>query len=85
RARAPAGERRAADAVYSQLTSGIVNSEDDQWRPDKLRERLTILLGVVNLSQGPPLPPHLREAAEIHEEFVRTIAAYHSFLEAHHQ
>jgi hypothetical protein len=62
-----------------------VNSEDDQWRPDKLRERITNLLGVVNLSQGPPLPPHLREAAEIHDDFERTMAGYHSFLEAYHQ
>jgi photosystem II stability/assembly factor-like uncharacterized protein len=84
RARAPATERRALETVYSQLTSGIVNSEDDQWRPDRLRERLTILLGVVNLSQGPPLPPHLREAAEIHDEFERAMAAYHSFIEAYH-
>jgi hypothetical protein len=42
------------------------------------------LLGVVNLSQGPPLPPHLREAAEIHAEFDRAMAAYHFFLEAYH-
>jgi photosystem II stability/assembly factor-like uncharacterized protein len=84
RAHPPLAQRSALDAVYSQLTSGVVNSEDDQWRPDKLRERLTILLGVVNLSQGPPLPPHVREAAEIHDEFERAMTSYHSFLEAYH-
>ncbi len=83
RPHAPAAQRRALESVYSQFTSRIVNSEDDQWRPDRLRERLTILLGVVNLSQGPPLPPHLREAAEIHDEFDRAMTSYHSFLEAY--
>jgi photosystem II stability/assembly factor-like uncharacterized protein len=82
RAHAAPARRRAIAVVYSQFTSGIVNSEDDQWRPDQVRERLTILLGVVNLSQGPPLPPQLREAAEIRAEFERTMAAYHSLLEA---
>ena len=67
RDRLPARQRAAYDAVYARLTSGVINSEDDQWRPDALRERLTTLLGVVNLSQGPPLPPHLREAAGIHD------------------
>ncbi|MBV8434720.1 MAG: hypothetical protein JO029_10630 [Candidatus Eremiobacteraeota bacterium] len=74
--------RRAIDAVYSRLTSGVVNSEDNQWRPDRLRERVTILLGVVNLSQGPPLPPHLKEATEIRTEFASVLAAYHA-LGAH--
>ncbi len=83
RGRMPKSQRRAFDAVYAALTSGIVNSEDDQWRPDALRERLTILLGVVNLSQGPPLPPHLREAAEIHDQFERAMSAYHTFIEAY--
>ena len=81
--RVPASQRHAFDAVYAQLTSGIVNSEDDQWRPDALRERLTILLGVVNLSQGPPLPPHLREAAEVRDQFERAMSAYHTFIEAY--
>jgi photosystem II stability/assembly factor-like uncharacterized protein len=80
----PPSKRRAFDAVYAQFTSGIVNSEDDQWRPDSLRERLTILLGVVNLSQGPPLPPHLKEAAEVHDAFESAMAAYHTFIEGYH-
>ncbi|MEO6835832.1 MAG: hypothetical protein ABI231_08000, partial [Candidatus Tumulicola sp.] len=84
RARAPSQRRPAFDAVYFELTSGVVNSEDDQWRPDALRERLTNLLGIVALSQGPPLPPHLREAAEIHAGFERAMTAYHSFLEGYH-
>ncbi|MBV8117136.1 MAG: hypothetical protein JOZ01_04120 [Candidatus Eremiobacteraeota bacterium] len=84
RARVSPPARRALESVYDQLTSGVVNSEDDQWRADKLRERLTNLLGVVNLSQGPPLPPHLREAAEIHDDFERAMTAYRTFIEAYH-
>jgi hypothetical protein len=70
-------------AVRSRFTSGVVNSEDDQWMPDRLRERLTILQGDVALSQGPPLAPHLREAAAIRAEFQSAMAAYQSFLAAH--
>lgn len=81
RAKATAAQRPAIDNVYAQLTSGILNSEDDQWRPDKLRERLTILLGDVNLSQGPPLPPHLREAADIRAQFDRAMSAYNVLLQ----
>ncbi|MGZ3553124.1 MAG: hypothetical protein ACXWNK_13635 [Vulcanimicrobiaceae bacterium] len=75
-------QRRALDRVYAQLTSGVVNSEDDQWTPDRLRERLTILQSDVALSQGPPLPPHLREAQAIREEYGEAMAAYHEFLTA---
>jgi hypothetical protein len=80
RATASGARRRAIDGVYRQLTSGIINSEDDQWTPDRVRERLTILLGVVNLSQGPPLPPHLTEAAEIRTEFEQAMNAYRELL-----
>jgi photosystem II stability/assembly factor-like uncharacterized protein len=76
--------RAGIAAVYRQFTSGVVNSEDDQLMPDRLRERLTTLLGVVALSQGPPLPPHEREAAAIHAEFVKAMTAYQRFLTAHH-
>jgi photosystem II stability/assembly factor-like uncharacterized protein len=72
--------RRAIEDVYRQFTSGVVNSEDDQWMPDRVRERITILLGDVNLSQGPPLPPHLAEAAEIHTEFERAMNAYRQLI-----
>ncbi len=71
-------------SVYSLFTSGIVNSEDDQLKPDHLRERLTILQGVVALSQGPPLPPHLREAAAIRTQFETAMNGYRAFLAAHH-
>jgi photosystem II stability/assembly factor-like uncharacterized protein len=77
-------ERRAIDAVYNQLTSGVVNSEDDQWKPDRLRERLTILQGDVALSQAPPLPPHEREAAAIHAEWIRLMAIYNRTVEEYH-
>jgi hypothetical protein len=60
-----------------------MNSEDDLLVPDRLRERLTILQGVVALSQGPPLPPHEREAAAIHAQFDGAMAAYRAFLAAH--
>jgi photosystem II stability/assembly factor-like uncharacterized protein len=71
-------------ALYAMFTSGAVNSEDDQLEPDHLRERLTILQGTVALSQGPPLPPHDREAAAIHAQFERAMNAYGAFLTAHH-
>ncbi|MBV8067635.1 MAG: hypothetical protein JO113_06640 [Candidatus Eremiobacteraeota bacterium] len=76
--------RTQGDAAYRPFTSGVVNSEDDQLMPDRLRERLTTLLGVVALSQGPPTPAQLREAASIHAEFVAAMATYESFLAAHH-
>jgi photosystem II stability/assembly factor-like uncharacterized protein len=78
RARASGAQLRAIDAVYRQLTSGVRNAEDDQWMPDRLRERLTILQGTLALSQGPPLPPHLREAAAVRAEFDQTMRAYHA-------
>jgi len=77
-------KRRAIATVYREMTSGVVNSEDDQWMPDRLRERLTILQGVVALSQAPPLPPHEREAAAIHAEFVRVMADYQQVIEEFH-
>jgi photosystem II stability/assembly factor-like uncharacterized protein len=72
--------REAVQRLYRQFTSGVQNSEDDQWMPDRLRERLTILQGVVALSQGPPLPPHEREATAIAGEYDRAMAAYRRFL-----
>lgn len=72
--------REAIQRLYRQFTSGVQNSEDDQWMPDRLRERLTILQGDVALSQGPPLRPHEREAAAIASEFDHAMAAYRQFL-----
>ena len=74
---------RDAARVRSMFTSGVVNSEDDLLMPDRLRERLTILAGVLALSQGPPLPPHVREAAAIRAQFDNAMAAYRAFLAAH--
>ena len=71
-------------ALYAMFTSGVVNSEDDLLRPDRLRERLTILQGVIALSQGPPLPPHQREAASITAQYEAAMSAYRAFLAAHH-
>ena len=70
--------------VRALFTSGIVNSEDDLLKPDRLRERLTILQGAVALSQGPPLPPHLREAAAVRAQYDAAMAAYDAFLRSHH-
>jgi photosystem II stability/assembly factor-like uncharacterized protein len=72
--------REAIDGLYRQFTSGVQNLEDNEWMPDRLRERLTTLQGVVTLSQGPPLAPHEREAAAIAREFDRAMAAYRRFL-----
>lgn len=72
------------NSVYSMFTSGVVNSEDDLLMPDRLRERLTILQGAVALSQGPPLRPHVREAAAIHAQFEHAMTAYRAFLASHH-
>lgn len=70
--------------VRKLFTSGVVNSEDDQLMPDRLRERLTILQGVIALSQGPPLPPHYREAAAIRAQFETAMSKYREFLAKHH-
>ncbi|HEV3154909.1 MAG TPA: hypothetical protein VGZ02_13965 [Candidatus Baltobacteraceae bacterium] len=78
---ATAQARRSIDAVYGRLTSGVVNSEDNLWRADRLRERLTILQGAVALSQGPPLPPHLLEAQAIRLQYESAMAAYNAFLQ----
>ena len=77
-------DKIAAAKVQAMFTSGVVNSEDDQLMPDRLRERLTILQGAIALSQGPPLPPHYREAAAIHAQFEAATGAYRAFLTAHH-
>ena len=82
RAGAPHSKRQMLERVYSQFTSGVVNSEDALLMPDKLRERLTILQGTMALSQGPPLPPHLREAAAIRLDYQHAMAAYGQFLTA---
>ena len=73
-----------AHVIRSTFTSGVVNSEDDQLMPDRLRERLTILQGAIALSQGPPLPPHYREAAAIRAQFESAMNAYHQFLATYH-
>lgn len=80
RAHASAARSHKIAAVYAVLTSDPVNSEDDQWAPDRLRERLTILQGDVALSQAPPLPPHLREAAAIRHDFDSAMASYRALI-----
>ncbi|MBV9232754.1 MAG: hypothetical protein JO030_01820 [Candidatus Eremiobacteraeota bacterium] len=82
--RTSSAEAHDQQAIRSTFTSGVVNSEDDQLMPDRLRERLTILQGAIALSQGPPLPPHYREATAIRAQFDRAISAYHGFLAKYH-
>jgi photosystem II stability/assembly factor-like uncharacterized protein len=72
--------RRTIDDVYHEFTSGVRNSEDNLWMPNRLREHLTILQGTVALSQGPPLPPHYREAAAVAADFERAMYRYRQFL-----
>jgi photosystem II stability/assembly factor-like uncharacterized protein len=81
---APSGVEGKGDRVTRQFTSGVVNSEDDQLMPDRLRERLTILQGGVALSQGPPSAAQLREAQAIRAQFDVAMASYRAFLTAHH-
>ena len=84
--------RRAVEAwhhpdiakIRSLFTSGVVNSEDDQLMPDRLRERLTTLQGVIALSQGPPTPAQEREATAIRAQYDSAMTAYRAFLTAHH-
>lgn len=70
--------------IRSLFTSGVVNSEDDQLMPDRLRERLTILQGVVALSQGPPTPAQEREAAAIRAQYDAAMASYRALSSARH-
>lgn len=83
RAHAPPRVQSEIFGVYRMFTSGVRNSEDDMFVPDRLRERLTILQGDIALSQGPPLSAHVREAASIHAEYQRAMIAYHRLLSTH--
>jgi photosystem II stability/assembly factor-like uncharacterized protein len=80
RTHSPTTLRKRIDGIHAQLTSGVVNPEDDLLMADRVRERITILQGDVALSQGPPLPPHLREAAAIRADYDRAMAAYNQLL-----
>jgi hypothetical protein len=67
----------------SLFTSGVVNSEDDQLMPDRLRERVTILQGVVALSQGPPTGAQQAELNAICAQFRKAMTAYRTILATH--
>ncbi len=70
-----------AQAISAELSSNPRNPEDDQWRADKLRERVLSLIDVYGLlSQGPPLPAHRREAAEIRPIFDAAMSQYRTFM-----
>ena len=68
------GQGLQDSAAYRALTSHPINSEDNLWFPDGLRERISTLLASLGLSQGPPTAAHLREAAEIRTQFATAIA-----------
>jgi hypothetical protein len=80
KAKATPAERQRIDAVVAALTSNPRNSEDDQWRPDRVRERIQTLIGIPSLSLGPPTPAQEREAAEILPEYEAAIATYRSYV-----
>ena len=61
-------------AAYRALTSHPVNSEDNLWFPDGLRERISTLILSLGLSQGPPSAAHLREAGEIKKQYDAAMA-----------
>jgi photosystem II stability/assembly factor-like uncharacterized protein len=72
---------REAQSVSALISSNPRNSEDNIWRPDKLRERLLILIDVYSaLAQGPPLAPHYREASEIEVQYNAAMLRYHGFI-----
>jgi hypothetical protein len=77
---AGAAERERLDKVAATLSSNPRNSEDDLWRPDRLRERVQTLIGVLALSQGPPTEAQSREAGEIGAEFKAVTATYPSYF-----
>lgn len=81
RAHAKPARKARIDSLIREFTSGVRNSEDDQWMPDRLRERITILQGTVALSQGPPLAAHQREASAIRRQYDAAMARYRAFLE----
>jgi hypothetical protein len=77
---------REAQAVSAELSSNPRNSEDDQWRPDRLRERLLSLIDVYSaLSLGPPLAPHRQEAAGIKQQYDRAMAHYDALVAQLHR
>ncbi len=51
--------------------------------PDRLRERLTILQGVVALSQGPPLPRNERGIRRHSRAIRKAMTAYRTILATH--
>jgi len=77
-------KKRPLDArgrlLYEQLTSNPLNAEDDQHRPDRLRERVQILLDDPALSQGPPTSAQLAEAAAIKAQFDQLIPEVMTYI-----
>jgi hypothetical protein len=65
-----------ASALYAQLTSNPVNSEDTLQRPNRLRERIQNLQVPLSLSNGPPTTAQQQEAAEIKAQFDGLMAEF---------
>lgn len=77
--------RSEIERAIGSITSNPRNSEDSftQNRSNRVRERVMNLQGVLALSQGPPLPPHLREREQVDSEFAQAMAGYRTFLRSH--
>ncbi|HXW75780.1 MAG TPA: hypothetical protein VEJ20_00050, partial [Candidatus Eremiobacteraceae bacterium] len=65
-------------ALFDSLTSNPRNSEDDLYRPDRIREWIQSLLLDIGLSQAPPTPAQEAEAARIAAALSPALAAYHA-------
>lgn len=83
---------REAARIEATLTSSPRNDQDDDFLSDRLRERIQFAIGLVSLPLasglgyggpylGPPLPPHEREAAQVHALFARRMSDYRDFME----
>jgi hypothetical protein len=48
--------------------------------PDKVRERITTLLGNFSESQQPPFAAHREQADEIHADVQRVLTEYEAFM-----
>jgi photosystem II stability/assembly factor-like uncharacterized protein len=64
--------------VFDELTSNPRNSEDDLYRPDRIREWIQSLLLDIGLSQAPPTPAQREEAARITSALGPALTAYHA-------
>jgi len=83
---------RDLQAVRSGLTSDPQNMQDDDFLPDRLREQLQAVIGLVDMSLanylgygglyvGPPTVAHEREAARVNALYAERMAAYQKLVD----